>query len=475
MSSNDASVKPRLLRGELASFDNDCACPIPPTAASPPVVPDGLYRAVPEVYHDTVSEGWRLYCNALGGGAPVLLNDAACQRLASFTTPQPLCDELDQQLASAGLVAPLGAPAPLPTAQSDTLTAWLHVTNACNLDCPYCYVRKSGAKMSFEMGVRSIDALITTAQQRGFTTIKLKYAGGEAALHYRLVQRLHEYATEQAAQHGLLLKAVVLSNGTVMPPLFAAWLASSGVRLMLSVDGVGEAHDVQRPWKGRGPGAFAALERHLVEQLLPRGIKPDICITVTGRTAASARSAVEWAMRFDLPFSLNFYRENEQSAPFHDLRFQEQQIIAGMLDAYQAVEQTIPVRPFLDGLLDRVQSSAHSHTCGVGYNYAVITHEGHVAQCQMELQHAQPFDSHTDLIRLVGSGPIHNVAVDTKQGCRDCQWRYRCAGGCPIVTLRATGRTDVKSPNCNIYRTLIPAALRLEGLRILKVHDQPTM
>jgi len=51
-----------------------------------------------------------------------------------------------------------------------------------------------------------------------------------------------------------------------------------------------------------------------------------------------------------------------------------------------------------------------------------------------------------------------------------CGW---CAGGCPLATYRATGRYDVKSPNCNIYRALFPEALRLEGLRLLKYQDDP--
>jgi uncharacterized protein len=31
--------------------------------------------------------------------------------------------------------------------KGDVLTAWLHVTNGCNLRCPYCYVTKSAEKM----------------------------------------------------------------------------------------------------------------------------------------------------------------------------------------------------------------------------------------------------------------------------------------------------------------------------------------
>lgn len=465
---------PIILRGETLAVENDCACPTPPVLPAAPPVSNAMYAQVASLYHAGLTGDWTLYCNTLAGGAPAVLNQAAVRRLTAFSRPGPAVTAIDEQLVAAQLIAPVGTRYAAPVGQGTTLTVWLHVTNACNLDCPYCYVRKSGAKMSLETGMRAIDAVLNTAAERGFTTVKLKYAGGEAALHYRMVRQLHRYALEQATQRGVQLQAVVLSNGAVITPSFADWLAETGVRLMLSVDGVGAEHDQQRPWKGRGDGAFAALERNLTTQLLPRNIRPDICITITGRTATSAHHAVEWAMSYDLPFSLNFYRENEQAARFQELRFEEAQIIAGLLEAYAAIERQMPIRPLLNGLLDRVQAQAHGHACGVGQSYVVITHEGKVAQCQMELQTAQAFDTTADLLRLVAAGPIHNVSVDEKEGCRDCLWRYRCAGGCPIVTLRATGRTDIKSPHCNIYQTLLPAALRLEGLRMLKMSGYHT-
>jgi uncharacterized protein len=61
-----------------------------------------------------------------------------------------------------------------------------------------------------------------------------------------------------------------------------------------------------------------------------------------------------------------------------------------------------------------------------------------------------------------------NLLVEEKEGCRDCTWRYWCSGGCSVATFRATGRYDVKSPNCNIYKAIYPDALRLEGLRLLR-------
>ncbi len=187
------------------------------------------------------------------------------------------------------------------------------------------------------------------------------------------------------------------------------------------------------------------------------------------RRLISPSAAVAWALERDLSFSLNFYREHKLSATHHDLRLEERKIIAGMRKAYQVVEDYLPARPFLGGLLDKVQIEAHTHTCGLGQSYLVFTPTGQVAQCQMRLEAGLAVTPGDDPLTLVAGGTIPVVGVDDKAGCRDCLWRYRCAGGCPLETYRATGRFDVQSPNCHIYTTLFPEALRLEGLRLMKL------
>jgi uncharacterized protein len=64
------------------------------------------------------------------------------------------------------------------------------------------------------------------------------------------------------------------------------------------------------------------------------------------------------------------------------------------------------------------------------------------------------------------------VIADDKEGCRDCSWHNWCAGGCAIATFRAIGRFDVRSPNCNIYKTIYLEALLLEARRVLKYAAQ---
>lgn len=427
-----------------------------------------LMHLTPQLHLASLPHDFTLAYSPFTPAGPVVLNEQAVRRLQEFSRPQPLDQAVDYTFAQCGLLVAAEQKLVLARGHPVTLTAWLHITNACNLDCPYCYVRKSNERMSEEIGLKAIGAIFRSAEKNGFRAVKLKYAGGEAALHFKLVQRLHRYAQNLAAEKGLDLRAVVLSNGTVWTSAMARWLVDAGVKLMISLDGVGAAHDAQRPTRG-GRGTFAQIEHTVNHILLPAGVRPDISITVTGRNAFAAADAVAWAIERDLPFSLNFYRENLLSANYQDLKLEEQQIIEGMRRAYGVVEQHLPTHPFLSGLLDRVQVEAHTHTCGVGQSYIVFTHTGQVAQCQMHLGDGKMFNGADDPLKLVAQGSIPVISVDDKKGCKECAWRYRCTGGCPLETYRATGRFDVQSPHCHIYTTLFPEALRLEGLRLLKM------
>ncbi len=455
----------------MSDMDGDCACPDAAFRIELPTQPGAEFTCAPGVYTADLPHGFRLAFSPTAPAGPSVLNELAWERYLAFASqPQPLALPLDHDFASQRLIQPVGSALKPSPGQPETLTAWLHITNACNLDCPYCYVRKSSARMEEATGRRAVAQVFAAAQRNGFRRVKLKYAGGEATLHFKLVRRLHEQAVTLAAETGLELREVVLSNGVFVRPEFADWLAASGVKLMLSLDGVGELHDRQRPMKG-GRATFAYLERNVDKELLPRGIRPQVCITLTRLNAHGAAEAVRWALARDLPFSLNFYRQNALSLSRKELALEEAAIIDGMLAAYQAVEDNLPAHPLFNGLLDRVQMAAHSHTCGVQHSYVVISHTGQLAQCQMHLEQpvGKEFDSE-NILSLVTQGPIRNLSVDEKSGCRDCAYRYRCAGGCPLETYRATGRWDMQSPNCNIYRTLLPHALRLEGMRLLKIY-----
>ncbi|MBI5933482.1 MAG: radical SAM protein [Chloroflexi bacterium] len=354
------------------------------------------------------------------------------------------------------------------------LTSWLHLTDRCNLRCDYCYLPHVREDMTSATGRAAIDATFRSAIANGFKQVKLKYAGGEPLLRFPLIVELHQYAQSLAVQHGINLEGVVLSNGTLLTSAMIETLKSLGLRLMISLDGLAQHHDMHRRYAG-GRGSFADVAE-AVDLALANGLTPNISVTVSNRTADGLPDVMAWILERELPFSLNFYRENELSASHEDMRLDEEKITNGMLAAFKVIEDNLPRRPFLGGMIDRANLSAsHTHTCGVGQNYLVFDQHGQVAKCQMQIR--KPItDVHVAdplaVIRSDQSG-IQNMSVEEKEGCKSCEWKYWCAGGCPLATHRATGRYDIKSPNCNIYKALFPEALRLEGLRLLKYQDDP--
>jgi uncharacterized protein len=230
---------------------------------------------------------------------------------------------------------------------------------------------------------------------------------------------------------------------------------------------------VQRPTLGGKPSSALVLKT--IGRLLAAGLRPHISITITSRNVDGVAEVVRFALERDLTFSFNFFRDNECASGFSDLQYEEQAMLDGLHGAFAVIEEQLPRWSVLGSVLDRGQLLApRRKSCGVGDDYVVIDQRGKIAKCHMELGDTVG-DIRTDdpvLAIRDDSRGIRNLLVEDKEGCRDCTWKSWCSGGCSAATFRATGRFDVRSPNCNIYRTIYPEAVRLEGLRILRYADR---
>lgn len=429
-------------------------------------------------------ECW-LVCSPAGTGRIAVLDAEAVALLQHFAQPTTLAHVLHtaphwefaqiEHVITFFLVAGFLCPAhetqysaPVQS-ESTQLNAWIHLTNACNLRCRYCYLDKTSEHMADETACRAVDAVFRSARKHAMRQVKLKYAGGEASLHMRNVLAVHDYAVQVAQETGISLKAVILSNGVALSQRVIDALKERHIRVMISLDGLGAFHDDQRIF-ANGLGSSRYVLR-TIERLIASDCAPHISITVSQRNLAGLPDLMHYILDHDLSFSLSYYRENACSAHLTDLQFEEQQMIAAMRAVFQTIEQRLPRRSLLSNLLDRTDlSQAHSHTCGVGQNYLVIDQHGGIAKCQVDIKRTVTTiaaDDPLQLIRQDRSG-VQGLPVAQKQGCRTCTWRNWCTGGCPLLTYRATGRYDVQSPNCGIYQALFPEVVRLEALRLLK-------
>ncbi|MBN2391404.1 MAG: radical SAM protein [Anaerolineae bacterium] len=357
----------------------------------------------------------------------------------------------------------------LRSAQATPLVAWLQMTDACNLSCDYCYRPHSNQAMSFQRGQAIVDAVVRSANAHGYTRLKLKYAGGEPLLRLPTVLDLHRYATVLARHHGLTLEGVVLSNGTLLTAAMVQQLKSAHLRLMLSLDGLGEYHNAQRHFPD-GTGT-AQLVINAIHMAVAGGVSPDISITVSDHNAAGLADVVAWVLRENLAFSLNLCRNHANCAQNHTLQLDPAIIIAAMRQAYKAIENHLPQRSLLTSIADHANlAMPHLYPCSAGRDYLVFDTQGKVAKCQMDITSTVTDYLDPDPLAAIRSDHAGwtNLAVTEKPTCRACRWRFVCSGGCPLQAYHMTGSAENPSPNCAIYKALFPQVIQLEALRQMK-------
>lgn len=443
-----------------------------------------MLKLNPALHLQECDEGRWLACNPIGTGTVTVLDAPALSLLERFRSPTLLSSLLAQRqhlsarhieeatalFYDTGLINDSAQP---PRAFQETpprtLQAWLHVTNACNLNCHYCYVSKSKEQMSEDVSQRAVQAIFRSARKQNFAGVRVKYAGGEASLSWHNILALHRYATRLAGESGMEFSAYMISNGVMLPQRLIEQFKEHQIGITISLDGIDEYHDSQRSFAS-GLGSFKYVDR-TINKLLASDFTPHINVTVSRRNLAGLPALIEYILVRDLPFTLSYYRENACSMHLHDLQYADEQMIGAMRAAFGVIEDHLPQRRLLGGLIDKADMRAsHSHPCSAGRNYLVIDQHGGISKCHTEMQRPVSSIDADDPLAAIQSdrSDFVNLPVDQKEGCRTCTWRYWCTGGCPLVTYRTTGRNNIRSPNCQIYQALFPDALRLEALRLLK-------
>jgi len=478
--------------------DCPCACPGPVNSAANQARTEALLQRVTHGDIRKVSLNSELFLGTVGEYTvavsateePVVVLDGQAGQLIPFLgTPSTLgglksrfpgwsAEVLEQTTAvllAAGVLSSPQVkwqPASAREVNTRTLAAWLHLTHQCNLSCRYCYVSRSDRRMTPSIAKRSVEAIYRSAVARNCERVRLKYAGGEPMLNFAALRAAQEQAERLSARTGVGLETVVLTNGTLLTDEVLDYLLAHGIQVMISLDGVGPYQDAQRPLRGQRGSSYVMIVDAL-DRLLDRGISPHISVTITGQSLGGLPDLVAFLLDRQLQFSFNFYREPDGFLGSEALDFTSDQIIQGLLEAFRAIERRLPRHSLLSNLADRADLGIlHVHTCGVGQNYLVIDSDGAIYKCQMDMAHPVTTIDADDPLAFVQADTdgIQNLAANEKE-CRECVWRYRCAGGCPRLTFQHTGGYDAKSPLCEVYQAILPEVVRLEALRLVRYEE----
>jgi uncharacterized protein len=477
-------------RNEQYQCGHTCSIDLNLTLPAPPPLP--LFHDIPkintELYLSPMADYLIAY-NPKGRFGIVLLNSFATKVLYALdgqqninqlatnmlVPPEELAHAV-QLLAQAELVYTEDHPRPIQFFEQGNIAVWMHITNQCNLRCTYCYIQKSQSQMSLQTGKQALDQIFATASQHHQQQVLLKFAGGEALTVFPLLQELTAYARMLSEKYNITFEPIILTNGTPINPEMAQAIAKENYAVSVTLDGLDEYNDQTRPLRNGKP-SFKLIERG-IQQLLKYKVRFNISVVVTRHNLQHLPTLTRYLLAEDknLSFTFNFLRENELAAT--DLKVENEQLIEWIGQAYEVIQELLPSFNLMNSVLDRVYfNSPHLQACGAGSNYIVVKHTGEIVGCQMHMQKSsfgrvqQPIDLLTQ-VQKFNFIATEGRTSDQKIGCSTCQWRYVCAGGCPIMTYLSAGRYDTRSPFCDTYKALIPRVLQLEALRILKYAQQ---
>lgn len=389
---------------------------------------------------------------------------------------------------------------PKPNAER-VFNAWIHLTNACNLACPYCYIHKSKNHMSDHVVERVLGAIEATARQGQVDRIHVRYAGGEPMLRFDAMKSFHAQALEICARHGIRFSGAVLTNGAVVPKGAPQWLTEHQVSVSLSIDGVGELQDVMRPVVGGG----SSFERVVagLDTYLNHGIRPYILVTVGDSNLDGLPDLTRFLLGRGLGFRYSLVRDMEWGATVFDDRhgaeagaqhvadLQAQgELLQGpplrrlqkvLGECYDLIEEAVTAQAAM-GVPGPV-SFRRSHrfcdlevwqpiqqACGAGRSYVAIGDEGQVSPCQAALHRegTLPIAAASLLDQAkaqVQFGDFHRQLGNPV--CNRCPHKPSCAGGCPLLLHRREGHVDGRSPYCEVFKAVIPRILRIAAVELL--------
>lgn len=346
----------------------------------------------------------------------------------------------------------------------DLLSIWFQMTDSCNLRCKYCYVPKVPRFMNLETGKKAMDMAFVTAMNYNYKKIKIKFAGGEPLLNFGLIKKVIDYGYGLSIQHSIQIQFSIVTNGTLLNEKIIDYLKSRNISVGISLDGIGEIHDMNRPTV-EGTGSFNEVVKGLL-LLKEHGINFNASVVITKNNVSQLIPIADYLLSRNIPFVFNIVRDNDNSvnglSPKHSV------LIKKFKELYRFIEINYPECGFLEKLCDTIiKFKARKYSCGSCQNYFAVSSDGKISTCQMNPCAASNLDDEDPLKKLRSTEQAKYNLIENKTDCSFCSWKNLCGGGCTLLSRRAYGKYGTKSPLCSIYKKLIPELILLEGKRLI--------
>lgn len=251
----------------------------------------------------------------------------------------------------------------------------LVLTHQCNLGCSYCYAgEKFKSCMSWQTGLLSLRLAFSRPGP-----VEVSFFGGEPMIAFESLARLTRVAHRWARRNGRQIRFSLTTNATILKDKHLRFLKYYNFFVGVSVDGVEEVQDVQRPFVGgRGSGQLVwrnleAICHHLDDFRVLMVVRPD--------SLASLPLAVERMYRMGVSkLSLLPETESDWSGSRERLSQVFQQL-ARVCYLSMLTDEPLWISPFVELHPAQRTSAEGPGGCGFGEDELAVSPAGNFYPC----------------------------------------------------------------------------------------------
>lgn len=351
----------------------------------------------------------------------------------------------------------------------------LFPTMDCNLRCVYCY--SSGGKhniyMDSELAKASVNQIFANAIILQTKSVGITFhGGGEPTLNWKLITEITGYAKALGKALQINVSVSCGTNGNI-PKKHIEWLLSNLDFVCLSMDGLSDIHDYQRP-RANGKGSFAGAFKTL-RMCENEGFNYQIRATVTRKSLPYLIEFLEF-LKVNAPNCMQLQLEPLFPVGRALTTGEEPPSASDFMKIMRMMKQRSKELnyPIVFAACDI--SSTRYNFCGAYGENFVVTPTGHVTTCYEVSTPDDPrwkyfhigyydkklrqFQWNLNTLNLLG-----RLSVKHRKKCHNCIACFHCAGGCPAKRL-FTENPKLRDEQCSVVTTLVKDQI-LENAELL--------
>jgi uncharacterized protein len=362
----------------------------------------------------------------------------------------------------------------------------LFLADGCNLDCTYCFEgRKPKRFLSPELAKLAVQRLIVD-WSGGAKSFRLLLFGGEPLLNWRVCRLVIEYAEEQATMQSKQVSFSMTTNGTLLNEERVRFLREHQVAIMLSMDGVPDAHNRHRRTK-RGLPSFPLVQWGL-ELLREHYETFDVRMTVMPDTAPMLYESVMFLAEQGAKKIVTIPAFGVKWTPkdWHVYRQQMRKIVATFKNSepnsgisVSLVQDVAQTRTKIEQVGEEVRNKSANFGCYAGVTSVTVTALGDVFPCSTFIGDERLRESYRlgtvqeGRLNLFRRQEIFVLSRQRGKRCQDCSLKAFCSGGCMVANYRATGYLIEPDPTA-CWRTQLCVNLARREVTYLNCLSPPS-